>query len=342
MVMKRKLIVHIGMGKTGSSSIQKTLRLENDKLHSNGVKYLGLMLEQARHDNSFFWQRASGWVGFIQQGAEKANQQMSSALVELDDLLPKHIHTLVWSNESFFEGFDYVKDAISSVKEIYDIEIVGYIRRPDAWITSAYLQWGIKHKSYSGPIKPFRAWVVNRHYHVSPLIDQWRLIDQRSKFFNFDAIEDIAYHFVEAMLSPLLGKIKISRENETPSPVAMAMFAYYNSSSKDEVLPSELEPLLRISGVLSKSQPIRAYNNLLPYEQDVKKYLEDNREQVEKVNKIFEAQGEPVFDISVPKIKDYSTNQHEINRALLQMIKCLSTEVDALKKEIENKGASDD
>ena len=36
-----------------------------------------------------------------------------------------------------------------------DLIIVGYLRNPADWLLSAYAQWGIKHKTVEGPIRPF-------------------------------------------------------------------------------------------------------------------------------------------------------------------------------------------
>jgi len=46
--IKPKLIVHIGMGKTGTTSIQRALRISTKELDSKGVKYLGMWFEFER------------------------------------------------------------------------------------------------------------------------------------------------------------------------------------------------------------------------------------------------------------------------------------------------------
>lgn len=340
--MKRKLIIHIGMGKTGSTSIQRTLRRAQGTLNSRGVCYLGLMLEHAPSENPFPWQVDSGWGAFLRLDTKQANEQLLSVLVETDKKLPSEIHTLVWSNESLFDGASLVQSAVEAASEIFDIEIVGYIRRPDSWVTSAYLQWGIKHKSYAGPLKPFRNWSGGMGYSVMPKIKSWESLGNSVKFFNFDAIGDIAQHFNTALLPEATDGINPLRANETPPSVAMALFAYYNSLSEGQVLPSELEPLLSKSGIYGNKQKARAYNNMLPNEVDVNDYLQKNSEEISQLNSYFEAHDEPVFDLTEPKVKDYSTNQNEINRALLQIIKYLSVEVETLKKKLATQGTSND
>tara|TARA_R110001583_G_scaffold195389_1_gene372645 strand:+ start:3112 stop:4134 length:1023 start_codon:yes stop_codon:yes gene_type:complete len=340
--MKRKLIIHIGMGKTGSTSIQRTLNRGHNVLKNAGVHYLGLMLENAPNSKFYPWQVDSGWATYLQTENGTANEQLASALMEIDQQLPADIHTLVWSNESLFDSPNRVRGAIEAVIDRFEIEIVGYIRRPDTWITSAYLQWGIKHKTYDGPLKPFRNWAKTMKYVVTPKIEIWEALSGSVKFFNFDAVEDISQHFIAGYLPQVVGEMVPLRANETPSSVAMAMFAYYNSLSEGQVLPNELEPLLNLSGVLSKQQPVRAYNNLLPDEKDIGSYLEENQSEITQVNAFFDSHGEPTFDLSVPKVKDHATNQHEINRALLQMIKHLSLEVNALKKKLAGVRADND
>src|SRR5690554_5696112 len=101
---KRKLIIHVGMGKTGSSSIQQTFAKNKEFLASNGVAYLGLMMEHLPLPNQYEWRRVMGWVNLIKMPREEADQGLAHMLKIADDRLPKDLHTLVWSNESFFNG----------------------------------------------------------------------------------------------------------------------------------------------------------------------------------------------------------------------------------------------
>lgn len=54
-----KLIVHIGNGKTGSSSIQETLLAGRQALADQGVVDLGLMLEHGQNAVCPAWQQRS-------------------------------------------------------------------------------------------------------------------------------------------------------------------------------------------------------------------------------------------------------------------------------------------
>lgn len=334
-LMKRKLILHVGMGKTGSSSIQKTLRMAGPQLESVGIKYVGLMLEHIPRTPRYDWQKAGGWPILIKLDHDTATEQLINVLKQADVTLPQTIDTFVWSNESLFEGGAIVHDALEAVRGLFDIDLVGYIRRPDSWITSAYLQWGIKHKSYVGPLKSFRDWSDDRLYSVVDNIESWEPYGDNVHFFNFDAIDDVTRHFLELYLPHVEKEVVSSRENETPPPVGMALFAYYNSLFDEQVLPSELAPLLHRSGVLEKYHKVRPYNNLLPSQEDVGRYIEHNAHEIRRVNEYFSEHGQPEFELSELKVKDYSSNQQDINRALLKMIKYLSLEVASLNNKLE-------
>ena len=340
--MKRTLIIHVGMGKTGSSSIQKTLRMARQSLEKSGIKYLGLMLEHVELPNKYKWQKAGGWRDYTALDSMQANNELAHVLKFADEQLPASITTLVWSNESLFDRLEDVKAAIDTLHDRYDIRIVGYIRRPDSWITSAYLQWGIKHKTYSGPLKPFRAWVSDKPYVVSVKAESWYAISENACFYNFDNIEDVSKQFVEEELHLAPESIPYLRENDTPGPPAMALFAYHNSLAKGQVLPDELEPLLRQAGVTQNFQKSPAYNNLLPNEVDVSRYLEKQCDEIDRVNQLLEKGGQPAFDLSELKVKDYSTTILDTNRALLQLILHLSHEVNQLKSRLDEEGNDND
>lgn len=332
--MKRKLIIHVGMGKTGSSSIQKTLREARNVLEESGVKYLGLMLEHLELPNEYSWHQVSGWGAFLSLESVQAQKELADALIYADETLPESINTLVWSNESLFDRPDDVSKAIEEVKDRYQICVVGYIRRPDSWITSAYLQWGVKHKTYRGPLKPFRAWSSGRPYVVSPKIKAWEALAHTSTFFNFDVVPDIAGHFVESIIGKA-GDVPSLRANDTPPPVVMALFAYHNSLAEGQVLPEELGPLLRASGLFNKQQKTVPYNRLLPTEDDISNYVETQSEEISRVNEMFKINGHPEFDLSTLKVKDYSASPLDINRAMLQLIFHLYSEIESLKKKLD-------
>ncbi|GHE20546.1 hypothetical protein [Halomonas urumqiensis] len=343
--MKRKLIIHVGMGKTGSSSIQKTLRMARPQLKEAGILYLGLMLEHTKLSGNLSWHQVSGWRDYLKEhakGSDIANRQLSDAFAELDAYLPESIHTLVWSNESLFDSIQLVRPALQAISQHMDIQVVGYIRRPDTWITSAYLQWGIKHKTYKGPLKSFSVWSKDMPYVVYSKASSWHALVENSWFANFDAIPDVSEHFLKSLWPDIAPGIPMQRENDTPSPAAMALFALHNSLSVGQVLPSEIEPLLIKAGLVGEMQKSHPYNQLLPEQADVITYVENNWEEVERINALMKEMGQPEFDVSTPRFKDYSTSQLDINRAMMELIVSLAREVDRLKSRLDAQESRND
>jgi hypothetical protein len=78
-----------------------------------------------------------------------------------------------------------------------------------------------------------------------------------------------------------------------------------------------------------------AFNHLLPTEENIKEFLQDNAREIKRVNTLLSASGQPPFDISHPKFKDNSVNQQDINRALLQLIVHLNQQLGELKTQLQ-------
>ncbi|MBN0986996.1 hypothetical protein [Amphritea pacifica] len=334
--MKRKLIIHVGMGKTGSSSIQHTLRASGPLLQARGVKYLGLMLERQSLEKSPVWHKSDGWTQFTSLPEPQATAQLVAALQEIDQALPDSVHTLIWSNEALFNEVEQVAAAIEQLNLLFDITVVGYIRSPDSWIHSAYLQWGIKHKSYKGSLKSFPEWVKNKKFVVTPFINRWKQLVESVVFFNFEPIKDVCEHFITEYLPAIASDVKVVVSNETPSSAAIALFAYYNSLFEEEVLPNRLMPLLSESGVAKSRQVMPEFNGLLPGKEDISHFIADNRPEIDQINHFFEMEKQPPFDMNQLKFKDNNVSQQDINRALLQLVVHLSDEVERLKQVIKS------
>src|SRR6266545_260795 len=144
-----QLIVHIGNGKTGTSSIQETLRLSQDKLRQRGIVYLGLNLEHVP-DKKYEWQRASGSEKFHALDAEVATAQLFEILHSAVNFVKSlGISRAIWSNEWLFARGKAAVPALSALAaDGVEVKILAYVRRHDAWARSSYIQWGLKHKTY--------------------------------------------------------------------------------------------------------------------------------------------------------------------------------------------------
>ena len=127
--MKRNLIIHFGVHRTGTTALQKTLKYNQKYLASQGVLYpdLGYKGDHAK----------IAW-GLIKQ--KKGNHTITPEwLIEaINKETSNNIHTIILSHEDFAQVDNY--EWLKTLSKIYYIEIVIYLRRQDLWLESWYNQ----------------------------------------------------------------------------------------------------------------------------------------------------------------------------------------------------------
>ena len=336
---KFNLILHIGAGKTGTTSIQQTLKTHKLQLDEQKVSYLGLMLEHGIF--LYPWQKPDGWVHCFRLGIEKAQQQIHEALIKsINQLISDGYHTAIWSNESFFSDHSTILSLLWDLHNLgINISVIIYVRRHDSWARSAYLQWGIKHKNYEGKVKSFQEWYQNNPVQFSDKIQPW-LEQQWIKLFvrNFDLCGDIIVDFLQCC-NLKATKFSSLRENETPSAVALALWALYNSQVEEPVLPSELGGLLRHSKIFDNNTIDCDYNSLIPTHEDLKFVQNNSLKDRQILNDIFQRFGQPKVDETILKEKDFTVTNNQIFAALIQLLKFQQSRINQLDsriKKIEN------
>lgn len=122
---QRRLILHIGTQKTGSTSLQKLLDERREPLLTEGVLY------------------ASTRKGFkhkhLARAARQADLSVRDALMSEFDA--SGAHTLIVSDEAFWRASAEAPIAFfAPLREQLRIEVVVYLRRPDLYIESLYKQ----------------------------------------------------------------------------------------------------------------------------------------------------------------------------------------------------------
>ena len=176
--LRRRLILHVGPHKTGTTYIQKRLVEDRELLHER----LGLLYPRAGQTFQFghhvvvplFHHEAAG---------------DSSVLRELKEEV-RHSRVALLSSEKFskLEGADFVR-----VREHFadcDIRVVVYLRVRSELLVS---RWGasIKHGAdHSFPEYLARALVAP---HASPVIDQGKLLDTVSSVFGRPSLQILIY-----------------------------------------------------------------------------------------------------------------------------------------------------
>lgn len=147
-----EIIFHIGMGKTGTSSIQKALNDNADSLRTQGVDYLGMWFDlidpTLRNDDlqrQFFASSADRLDAVVDQFLNALRQKQADS----------GISRFLLSNESLLQQHQALGPFIARLKHQMTVRVVVYARDPRDWLPSAYNQWFIYHKTSEGPIPPY-------------------------------------------------------------------------------------------------------------------------------------------------------------------------------------------
>ena len=164
-----KITIHVGQGKTGTSSIQDFLASNFDILLKNKILY------------SMFLNDANKPIlkGF---GDKKLMNLHEPELVKqkmelLNHFLVKHdIERFIWSLESLFAHSLEEIQQIKNYLDFDEIEIIVFLRRQDSWFQSAFYQWGWKHKTYVGRYlidfeNFYKIWEENGYY--DRFVENW-------------------------------------------------------------------------------------------------------------------------------------------------------------------------
>lgn len=341
-----KLIVHIGHGKTGSSSIQETLLSGRDILADQGIAYLGLMLEHGGGLNRHDWQKRSGSDIFFANARDPltANGEMFAALSEaLSQCDRDGVTKTIWSNEWLAPRSGMVLPALQKIAESgHEIEIQCYVRRHDKWAISAYSQWGLKHKSYDGRVRDFESWMPvfgGRSIRFADDIKPWHdAFSDKLKVFNFDAIGDVVEHF---LVNNQIAGVRPINENVSPSAVEIAAQAVFNSKHPISMRPSEYD---KVANLLRRDagteQPLSTIDKLFPSQDALKTLLDDRRDDIATLNEHLARNGQPELDFTTPPRPVEHPTPWAMDQYLLRLVFGLNDELIALRARVATLEAS--
>ena len=333
-----KIVVHIGAGKTGSSSIQAELERSAETLAEHRTKYLGLMLDHASAKHKFEWQKHSGSpVFFHQLSKEQAIEELRAALsAEIEAASISGTETLIWSNEWIFGRDDRVIPALKSFAD-QGVEIApqAYVRRHDKWAMSAYMQWAIKNKQNRGPILTFKEWAGKRRFDFSNTLTRWTdELNREIEVFNYDAIDDVVQHFFNWLDVPHeIGE----RDNVTPSSEILAAWAVYNNRFKEPVPMNRFQQFLRrIKNANQNETSARNFKELLPSEEDIVAIRKQHENDLRRLNEILVRSDEEPLELEGPIKLPSAPSEPALSYLMLEMIFNLHDRVTALERRLKS------
>ncbi|WYK07118.1 polysaccharide biosynthesis protein (plasmid) [Cereibacter sphaeroides f. sp. denitrificans] len=227
-----EVILHIGMGKTGTSSIQKALEQNAVALRRQGVDYLGMWFGMLGPD----FGGLSGQTAFF----GSPPQEMRAHAHHFASVLAERQRTggcsrFVLSNEGIYGEVHAVLPFVEELRRHVRLRLVAYVRDPHEWLPSAYGQWSIFHKNYEGPVRPF-AEIAREQVQVYCCFQAWGeavpdLLTVRPYLRQKNVVEDFS-EVLGIALAPLP-----ERQQARVTADEAALRIFYNTRLPGETLP---------------------------------------------------------------------------------------------------------
>lgn len=296
-----ELIFHVGAGKTGTSSIQETLNQNHDILKNLGICYWGLMLEKAPYQR-YEWQHADKTELFY--NTHKSSEQLLEVLCKSLEISNQQGYAkAIWSNEWFMgANYEYLRnlETVSTIEKLAKtgarIRVVAYIREHVSWALSAYSQWSLKDKTYTGPMKSFIEYTRTRPPKFSMSLTKWKdAVDDRFIAYNFSTCDDTAKHFLDIVCKVPADEFKIHRVNESPDPAEQFLRAAFNEIFPEgrTCTPTDFDIRCKRKLERYKDQDLFDwYSSLFPSDRDIVALYASLQEDINIVNEILTESGE--------------------------------------------------
>lgn len=178
----KKLFIHIGAHKTGTTAIQKFLSMNRELLKEQGCLYPG---------------SADSHYRLTRELRDHTSGDPDSEAREVADELKQNYHkyhTFILSSEGFWEivpkrKIEEVRDYIQNTGLNFDIRILFFYRDQDSWLESAYQQQ-VKQVNIRS-VKTFREFINRKTFFVT--IDYFNLLTNWSDVFGPDSIVAMNY-----------------------------------------------------------------------------------------------------------------------------------------------------
>lgn len=333
------LFIHAGPGKTGSTSIQNTCNESIKDLRSQGIAYLGMMLEHCEIDRKRDWQTPSAAAQLFQntpsrQVEDEIYSVLSNALPRLE---ANGITKSIWCNESLFFRHMGVIDALRRLQaDGIVVKVTICLRRHDSWAQSAYAQWGIRHKTYEGQVWPFERWLKERMPNFAPSLSAWEdgLADD-IRLINYHAVDDAVLDFLDWVGA---SNVVPRADQITPGVTELVSWAVYNSRFDRMVMPIEYQKIangLEISG--QGVPPLDPPEDMLPSEDELRGIQQRFAEDVEALDESLAAHGQPTLSSVRPARANPVPTNWDIIRMLIVAVSSLQEQVDDLKSRLEER-----
>ena len=276
----KKLVIHIGTGKTGISSIRRSALESASNLSKHNIFYLGKFFEYSSdptiHLSDCF---RKGPHHLRDQWSTTTEKSFHQSLDDLLNSLPDDSVSFIL-NESLYHLHKPFASSFRKFEERSQIQIKikAYSRNHADYSVSAYKQWGLKHKTNTGPTLSYTEWCQKFEklfIRYGQQLNEWKEVFQDNMMtYNYDVIENIAIHFQNILRSEsdsqqvALEKTTV-RSNKTPGMDRLVLHALANHGVHQQSLPVNLDKLLNRHPLPSPNLDNLELTSLIPTTQDI-------------------------------------------------------------------------
>ena len=184
----KRLFIHIGMPKTGSTAIQHFLEVNQEQLAQNGISYVkagrgrreGVSHSQLALD--FMWRKLKSYKSATQHQLNRISSNLQAVATEIlesdftsyvisyEGLFPLFVDDLAKQNDKLSKL--YIKWLIE-LADYCEIIFIVYLRRQDQWVESLYAQY---QKGGDTPIRLFGFHEFVKLVEASGQLDYHRIV----------------------------------------------------------------------------------------------------------------------------------------------------------------------
>lgn len=235
-----EIILHIGMGKTGTTSIQKALSDNADSLRAQGLDYLGMwfdIIDPKFHGlvgmREFFSSSPEDMPGYAGRFVQRLQERQATSGTD----------RFLLSNEDIYGNHKNIAPFLTALRAQANVKLIAYARDPREWLPSAYNQWAIYHKVEPGPIKPYIE-MARTHVKVYSGLSSWAtlfgdIFTLRPFSKSVDVVADFAAVLGVEMAAPAVRSFEGVETSES------LLRAIYNARFSNGVLPDRFDRAFR-------------------------------------------------------------------------------------------------
>ncbi len=214
--MAKRLFIHVGPPKTGTTTVQYMLANNRDKLLEAGIIY---PFEEPSHWRLALCSGLTRWPWTVEESDKPTwgtLRQISEANMDKDILLSSESFSYVFLSAKKEESVDFFKQIFGLGREI---QILIYLRRQDLWLESAFIEY-LKHFGEGGFETFFKTREEGLHY--DKVLDFWANVAGKDrltvKVYERSQMTDIREEFLNWIgIADMSGFRQVEDQNHRPS-----------------------------------------------------------------------------------------------------------------------------